>query len=274
MGPQAGELNSPRLIMALIFLVLSAAASAGCGSMPRIIVLNDPLSADEHVTLGVSYEKEGKLELASREYERALKKDPLSFPARFNLGNVRLAEKQYDVARKHYLKALEVRPDDPRAVNNYAWAAILSGDGREDALGRMKSVLSDPLHRKPIFLDTLGVLLMEMSRYSEAGEAFIEALARCDAGDLSCTEDVRAEIHDHMRALAVRQKNASSFIPSAEPGPLPTTHTQGVNVPQVNRRSGTYIEGLNLQAGRLRSHVTGLMTVIRVNDCILRCLGP
>ena len=192
------------MVLAFLFL-LSAVAAAGCGRMPKIIVLNDPLSAEERVALGVSYEMKGEIELASREYERALKKDPSSFYARFNLGNIRLAQKRYDAAKELYLEALELRPCDPRAANNLAWAAIFSGVGLESALSRLESTLSDPSRRLPPFLDTLGVLLGEMSRVSEAEKVLDEALARCAAADPSCTEAVLAEIHEHRRALAERR---------------------------------------------------------------------
>ncbi|MEW6719878.1 MAG: tetratricopeptide repeat protein [Thermodesulfobacteriota bacterium] len=188
----------------IALLLLAAIAVAGCGRMPKIIVLEDPLSADEHVALGVAYEKKGELALAGREYERALKKDGSSFLARFNLGNVRLAEKRYDAAREEYLRALELRPGNPEAVNNLAWAAILSGGGREDALRRLQGVLEDPARRQPPLLDTLGVLLGGMSRVPEAESAFAEALRRCDAGDPACTESVRAEILEHRGALGTR----------------------------------------------------------------------
>ncbi|MCL1925871.1 MAG: tetratricopeptide repeat protein [Syntrophorhabdaceae bacterium] len=192
-----------KLFVAFLFL-LSVVAATGCGRMPKIIVLNDPLSSDERVALGVSYEMKGEIESASREYERALKKDKNSFNARFNLGNIRLSQKRYDAAKELYLEALELRPEDPRAANNLAWAAILSGAGTESALYRLESALSDSSRRLPPYLDTLGVLLMEMSCISGAEKIFDEALARCAAADPSCTEAVLAEIHEHRETLAKR----------------------------------------------------------------------
>jgi Tfp pilus assembly protein PilF len=178
---------------------------AGCGHLPKIIVLEDPLSADEHVTLGVAYEQKGDLALAAREYERALAKDKTSHQARVNLGNVRLAEKRYDQARKEYLAALALRPADPEATNNLAWAAILSGRGQEDALRRMEAVMSTPAHRSPPLLDTFGVLLGELARPAEAEEVFAEAERRCDQPDPACTEAVRQELREHREALRVRR---------------------------------------------------------------------
>jgi tetratricopeptide (TPR) repeat protein len=181
--------------------------------MPKIIVLEDPLSADEHVALGVAYEKKGGLDLAAREYGRALKKDPSSYLARFNLGNVHLAEKRFDAAREEYLKALEIRPGDPEAVNNLSWAAILSGDGLADALLRMEAVLSDAARRSPPLLDTLGVLLGALSRPADAEGAFAEALSRCEAGDPACPESVRAEILRHRDDLRGRRSQAAGAPP-------------------------------------------------------------
>jgi len=184
--------------------MLMLAAMAGCAHVPRIIVLEDPLSADEHVALGVSYERKAELEPAAREYEGALKKDPSSFRARVNLGNVRLAQKRYGDAREEYLKALDLRPADPEATNNLAWSAIRSGADREDALRRMESILSDPKRHTPPLLDTLGVLLGELSRPVEAERAFAEGVRMCDAGDPDCTDAVRKELGLHREAVRAR----------------------------------------------------------------------
>jgi tetratricopeptide (TPR) repeat protein len=203
--------RSPGPLAALLLVVLVGVSA--CGRVPKIIVLEDPLSADEHVALGVAYEGKGELSLAAREYERALKKESGSFQARFNLGNVRLAEKRYDAARDEYRKALDLRPGSPEATNNLAWAAILSGSGREEALRRMETVLSDPARRSPPLLDTLGVLYGELGRAPEAEAAFSEALGKCEAGDSACTGSVREEVVQHRDVLRRR--------PGAPPGAAP-----------------------------------------------------
>lgn len=195
--------GDPGILLPAILLSLLLAVSA-CARVPKIIVLEDPLSADEHATLGVAYERKGELDLAAREYEAALKKDPAFFRARVNLGNVRLAQKRYDAARGEYLEALALRPGEPEATNNLAWAAILSGKEREDALRRMESVLESPKHRSPPLLDTLGVLLGEFSRPVDAEQAFAEAERMCVAGDPACTDAVAKEIREHREALRMR----------------------------------------------------------------------
>ena len=189
--------------------------AGGCSRVPRIIVLEDPLTTAEHVELGVAYERKGELDLARREYERALRKDGTFYRARVNLGNIFLAKKEFGKAREEYLLALELRPGDAEATNNLSWAAIFSGEGIDEALARMESVVSGAWGgRRPILLDTLGVLRMRANRPGEAEEAFALAESLCRQagaaprdvvnGDPPCPEEVLREIEGHRRELRSR----------------------------------------------------------------------
>jgi len=212
MSPSGCDRAWPRSILALLLLFLLLAG--GCSRVPRIIVLSDPLTAAEHVELGVAYERKGELDLALREYERALRKDGKFYRARVNLGNIFLAKKEYGKAREEYLLALELRPGDTEATNNLSWAAIFSGEGIDEALARMESVVSGPGGRQAILLDTLGVLRMRADRPGPAEEAFALADALCrQAGvapleglkaEAPCPEEVRREIEDHREELRRR----------------------------------------------------------------------
>ena len=199
-----------RLLPSLFVLLLAG----GCSRVPRIIVLEDPLTAAEHVELGVAYERKGELDLALKEYERALRKDGTFYRARVNLGNIYLAKKEYGKAREEYLLALELRPGDAEATNNLSWAAIFSGEEVDEALARMEAVVSGPGGRQPIFLDTLGVLRMRANRPGEAEEAFALAETLCRQagtapregvnGDPPCPEVVLREIEEHRWELRRR----------------------------------------------------------------------
>jgi Tfp pilus assembly protein PilF len=199
-----------RVLPCLLLLLLAG----GCSRLPKIIVLSDPLTAAEHVELGVAYERKGDLDLARREYERALQKDRKFYRARLNLGNVFLAKKEYGKAREEYLLALELRPGDADATNNLSWAAIFSGEGIDEALARMESVVSGPGGRQPALLDTLGVLRMNANRPGPAEEAFALADTLCREGGATpregvnggtpCPEEVLREIEDHRKELRRR----------------------------------------------------------------------
>jgi Tfp pilus assembly protein PilF len=211
-------LRSWRGVLPLLLLLLLA---GGCSRIPKIIVLEDPLNAAEHVELGVAYERKGELDLARREYERALLKDKKFFRARLNLGNIFLAKKEYGKAREEYLLALELRPGDAEAANNLSWAAIFSGEGIDEALARMESVVSGLGGSRATLLDTLGVLRMNANRPGAAEEAFALAEALCrQAGvapreglteEAPCPDEVLREIEDHRGELRRR-------FPSPSPG--------------------------------------------------------
>src|SRR3990172_5618048 len=117
-------------------------------------------------------------------------------------------------AEEEYRKALEVRPGDPEATNNLAWAAIFSGERREEAAARMEAVLSRPGNRTATLLDTLGVLRMRLGRAATAEEAFVEAERLClEAGEPGCPGEILREIRDHRAELDGR-------IPSSPAPPL------------------------------------------------------
>lgn len=214
MSPSGCDQARLRSWLGVVPLLLVLLLAGGCSRIPRIIVLEDPLTAAEHVELGVAYERKGELDLARREYERALRKDRKLYRARLNLGNIFLAKKEYGKARDEYLLALELQPGDAEASNNLSWTAIFSGEGIDEALARMESVVSGSGGRRPVLLDTLGVLRMNANRPGPAEEAFALAETLCRKagpapregvnGDAPCPEEVLREIGDHRRELRRR----------------------------------------------------------------------
>jgi Flp pilus assembly protein TadD len=109
-------------VRGLLALVVLAALCTGSGACSHFVILNDPLSPEEHNDLGVAYETAGKLDLARREYRRALSKKPDLVIARVNLGNLESAAGRWSAAERTYRRALRDAPDDPHALNNLAWA--------------------------------------------------------------------------------------------------------------------------------------------------------
>ena len=63
-----------RILIIAIVAVIGVSFSA-CSDLPQVRVLHDPLTPEEHVTLGLAYEVEGRQELAAREYDDALRKE-------------------------------------------------------------------------------------------------------------------------------------------------------------------------------------------------------
>ena len=92
--------------------------------MPRFTILSDPLSPEEHLELGIAYEKKGELDNAIKEYEVAAKKRPVAY---LYLGNAHFQKNELNKAEKYYKKAIKKEPQNADAHNNLAWLYYVQG---------------------------------------------------------------------------------------------------------------------------------------------------
>ena len=108
-----GKLDPCYKTFCLILLLL---VLASC-SLPRFRILNDPLTPEEHINLGVSYEKQGEFDGALKEYTAASRELPVAY---FYMGNVYFQKNDIKGAASAYKRAIK-KTGDPRAYNNLAW---------------------------------------------------------------------------------------------------------------------------------------------------------
>src|SRR4030043_2126244 len=121
-------------------------------TIPRIIVLDDPLSPEEHLNLGVTYEKQGDFDNALKEYKTASKKLPLAY---LYMGNVYFQKKEYEEAEVHYKKAIKKDPVNADAYNNLAWLYFTKREKLDEAERlALKAIELNPL-KKEEYGDTL-----------------------------------------------------------------------------------------------------------------------
>ncbi len=118
-------LDACRKAFGIVFVVV---VLASC-SLPRIAILRDPLTPDEHVNLGVAYEKRGELDAALKEYKAAARKMPL---ANLYMGNVYFQQNQVKEAQKAYEKAIK-KTGSPEAYNNLAWLYYTTNSRLDEA---------------------------------------------------------------------------------------------------------------------------------------------
>ena len=147
-------MNAPCLLRpVLIALTLSmATALTGCA---HFVVLHDPLTASEHNDLGVAYESGGQLDLAAREYRRALRLDPHQARARVNLGNIEAATGHWGSAEKCYRRALSDSSTDYDAMNNLAVALLRQGRRLDDARSLVERAAAAGDARDSVYRATL-----------------------------------------------------------------------------------------------------------------------
>ncbi|OGP74336.1 MAG: hypothetical protein A2W09_03480 [Deltaproteobacteria bacterium RBG_16_50_11] len=142
-----------KYILQLLFLVASSLAvfSTGC-SFPRIIIIKDPLTPEEHVNLGVAYEKKGELDEAIKEYRLAAKKLPIAY---LYLGNVHFQKEEWADAETYYKKAIKKDPQQADAYNNLAWLYCTRGENLDQAESLALKAIELNSSKEPIYRDTL-----------------------------------------------------------------------------------------------------------------------
>ena len=158
------------------FYLLALLILAAC-SLPRIIVLNDPLSVEEHIKLGRIYESQQKDDLAEQQYREALQKDKNSLPALLLLGDLSFRLKKYSEAETAYRKALRLQPGNGDIYNNLCWVFLNRNDSIEEAQELINGALSLTPEHRAFYLDTQGVIFLRSGKVSEAIIALKESIA-------------------------------------------------------------------------------------------------
>jgi Tfp pilus assembly protein PilF len=115
-----------------IFL-LAVFILVGCAmpKIPQIIVIDDPLTAEQHNDLGVAYEEKGDFALAEKEYEKAIKKNREWVIPYLNLGHLYFRQEKLDAAERVLREGLRAKGDHPDLLNNLAWVLMEKGQFKD-----------------------------------------------------------------------------------------------------------------------------------------------
>jgi tetratricopeptide (TPR) repeat protein len=124
---------------------------ASC-SLPRIMILDDTLSPEEHLNLGVVYEKKREYDPAIEEYKKAAGKITRAY---VYLGNVYFQKGDSEKAEASYKEAIDKDPALADAYNNLAWLYYTNKENLPEAEALASKALKlDPLNGT--YLDTLN----------------------------------------------------------------------------------------------------------------------
>lgn len=189
----------------LVFIFL-----ASCTPLPRVVVLHDPLSGEEHMSLGMSYELEGEFDHAMKEYEKARKLMSNDYRPLFYLGNIYYKKGDYSRAEKLYREAFELNPESGDILNNLAWVYI---DRKELEKAQVEIERAISIKKNPYYLDTLANIYNEMERYDEALEILEDAIAITPSDntellyvEYSLAGDIYEKMGMHSKAQEARKK--------------------------------------------------------------------
>ena len=138
-----------------IFLFLFALGSllfATACSFPRVIILKDPLTPEEHLNLGVTYEQQGEFDNAIKEYNLAAKQLPRAY---LHLGNAYFQKREWKEAESYYRKAIRKEPENADAYNNLAWLYYMKKENLNQAEKLAERALELNPAKGDIYRDTL-----------------------------------------------------------------------------------------------------------------------
>jgi len=135
----------------LLVTLCSLLLIVGC-TFPRIIVLEDPLTPEEHLNLGLAYEEKGEFEHAIKEYRLAAKKLPIGY---LYLGNVHFQKNELDAAERYYRKAIKKESNNADAYNNLAWLYYTRDENLDEAEALALKAMELNPQKTHIYRDTL-----------------------------------------------------------------------------------------------------------------------
>ncbi len=166
--------------LAMTAWFLGALFFSSCTPIPKFIILHDPLTLDEHLSLGLSYELKEEFDYAIEEYSKALKVAKKDYRPLFYLGNVYYKKREYGLAESYYRKALRKTSEEGDIHNNLAWVYIDTAK-LEEAEKEVNIALK--IKRDPYYMDTLANIYAKMGMYEKAIEVLQEAISITPPGD-------------------------------------------------------------------------------------------
>ena len=138
-------------IFLLLFALCSLLLVTAC-SFPRVIILKDPLTPEEHLNLGVTYEQQGEFDNAIKEYNLAAKQLPRAY---LHLGNAYFQKREWKEAESYYRKAIRKEPENADAYNNLAWLYYMKKENLNQAEKLAERALELNPAKGDIYRDTL-----------------------------------------------------------------------------------------------------------------------
>jgi Flp pilus assembly protein TadD len=144
-----------KLLAGLPVTILLLVALLSSCSLPKIVVMEDRLTAEQHNDLGYVYEQKGIFDDAEKEYLLAIKKREDWYVPYFNLGNLMFTRGDFKRSADSFRNALNYNPDNPDIMNNLANVLLM-----QDRYGEARRMIGQALRieNKQEYLDTLEAI--------------------------------------------------------------------------------------------------------------------
>jgi type IV pilus assembly protein PilF len=164
-------LSPPILAITISLFVAQVTVLTGCGGASQ-------KEADFYYKLGASYMREGELQKAFVELQKAKDIDPGNKEVLNLLGLLYFQFEDYENAIKHFKKAISIDKRFSDARNNLG-TVYASQKRWKEAIEEFNKAIENPLYQTPeIALTNLGFVYYRLKKYDNAIDAFQKAIKR------------------------------------------------------------------------------------------------
>ena len=146
-----------------------------CSTYSLLVRHTDPLTPEQHMQLGASYEAQGLTEAAGQQYEAALRLQKKYIPAYIAKGNLAFVSGDLKKAETCYRQVLRLDRNHAGANNNLAMVYLSLGKDMDKAERYAQTALKQEGSLRPYVLETLASIYMQQGRTSLAWKVLEEA---------------------------------------------------------------------------------------------------
>lgn len=208
-----------------IAMAASAALLAACSPVTSTVGVKKESAASKredaarvHTELGQQYLRQGKLEIALGDLNKALEFDPNYVDAHTVIAVLYERIGDNVKAEEHYRRAAQLKPKGGAELNNYG--RFLCKLGRYDESQTFfQRAIADPFYKTPWFaLTNSGACLLKVGKTAEA-EAALRAALKLSPNDSETLFELAAVLydkHDYFNARAFMQRFEAVGQPRAD----------------------------------------------------------
>jgi type IV pilus assembly protein PilF len=207
-----------------IILIITITGISACSTKDEMVVdrkVTEPdlkQAAVLNVQLAIGYIEREQLSIAQDKLNKAIEQDPENIDAYTTMAYLKRKVNEMDQAEEFYLKALEIKPNDPNIHNNYG--GFLCQMGRYDeALDEIRRAYEDPFYETPYLAFTnAGTCLLDKGDYKQAETMLRKALREQPkfAGALLSMAEIGVKTKKYLMARAYIQRYHAVAKPTAE----------------------------------------------------------
>ena len=208
-----------RLILIITITGLSACTSKDEMVVDKKVSEPDLVQASAlNVQLAIGYIEREQLSIAQDKLEKAIQQNPDNIDAYTTMAYLKRKVKELDAAEDYYLRALDIKSNNPNIHNNYG--GLLCQMGRyDDALKEIRQAYEDPFYESPYLAYTnAGTCLLDKGDYKQAEKMLRKALREQPnfAGALISMAEIGVKTEKYLMARAYVQRYHAVARPTAE----------------------------------------------------------